>query len=234
MRTTPGDKLGAIGELARLWRIDPTREQLTDTCPLSGADISCLRLAKITAAELRRYNTPLILALQDGVDAPRYVVLMQLQAARARIRSGGRDWNVPWSALLRQWQGDALLLVPAPVAQLPLQPGATDSLIAWFDTRLYRYFHRDQRRWQREVYDRSDQLVDSASKSAWLVGHYLALREQPPSDVYDAPLLAEVKRFQREQGLPDNGVIDVATLVALSRVSTPDFPALSGADKRGG
>lgn len=229
LQATQSDKLTAITELARLWRIDPAQEKLSDACPQSGANISCLPLGKMTTAEVARYNAPLILALQNEAGAPRYVVLTQMQADRARIRFGGRDWDVPWSELAQRWQGDVLLLVPAPVALLPLQPGATDTLVAWFDARLYQHFHRNEWRWQREVYDRSEQLADDASKSAWLISHYLALREQPPTTVYDAPLLAEVKRFQQQQGLPDNGVIDVATLMALSRASTADFPALNRA-----
>ena len=139
----------------------------------------------------------------------------------------------PWSDLAALWRGEVLLLAPAPIAQLPLQPGASGDLVAWFDTRLHHYFQPNERRWQRAVYDRSDKLIDGAAKQTWLANHYLALREAPAKDVYDAALLAQLKRFQQAQGLPDNGVIDLRTVLALSRASANAQPSLGVPQKQG-
>ncbi|MDB6062860.1 MAG: peptidoglycan-binding domain 1 [Verrucomicrobiaceae bacterium] len=234
LQSTEGDKAIALGELTNVWRgASGEKEKITE-CPQSTPDISCLQLEQIKIDDVTRYNVPLVLVLHTDATTPRYVVLKRIQADRADIYFAARDWHVALKDLSPLWRGEVLILAPAPVAQLPLQPGATDSLVAWFDTQLYRHFHRNERRWQREVYDRSEQLADGASKSAWLVSHYLALREQPSTTVYDATLLSNVKQFQQEQGLASNGIIDLATLLALSRTSMPDVPALNRvADGRG-
>jgi general secretion pathway protein A len=235
MQVTAPDKSTAIGELARLWNIRADKEKIGGECPQHSDTVSCLALYHIGVTDLQRYNAPVVMVLEADTAAPRYVVLKQIREKRAQVWFDGRDWDLLWSELAQLWRGDALLLVTAPVAQLPLQPGASDALIAWFDVQLFRHFHRGERRWQREIYARSEQLADNAPKSAWLASHYLALREQPATRIYDAQLLGEVKRFQQEQALPDTGIIDLATLIALNRTSSTAPPMLSGAvEKQGG
>lgn len=226
-------KATAIRELAGLWGIDMTKETIAIECPGTGR-ASCLALDHLALADLQRYNTPLALALQLDATTPRYVVLKQLRGEQAQIWFDGRDWGLAWADVAALWQGDALMVVAAPVAQLPLQSGASDALVAWFDTQLFRHFHRGERRWQRDTFDRSAELADNAAKPAWLISHYLALREQPPTQIYDADLMVEVKRFQAQQGLPESGAIDLATLVALQRASIATAPVLNSApEKRG-
>jgi murein L,D-transpeptidase YcbB/YkuD len=100
---------------------------------------------------------------------------------------------------------------------------------------LWWHFHHNQPRWQREVYDRSAELVDSVPKQAWLARHYLALREQPATTTYSAELLEQVRRFQQQQGLTGDGVIDLATVLALTRSVAANQPRLEGASaQRGG
>jgi len=169
-----------------------------------------------------------------GAGESRFVLLKRLQQDEAKISFGQRDWDVPWPELAGQWQGDALLLVAAPIEQLPLEPGASGSLVEWVDARLYRYFHQNEPRWQRESQDHSDRLREGVPKPAWLVSHHLSLRVQGAGNVYDAPLLAQVKRFQQEQGLKENGVIDLATLLVISRLLDVDQPRLSDASVQRG
>jgi general secretion pathway protein A len=226
-------KVASISELARVWGIDAVKEKINTECPSTG-NASCLELDHLTLADLQRYNAPLALTLQLDATTLRYVVLKQLHGERAQIWFDGRDWELTWTEIAALWRGKALMLVTAPVAQLPLQSGSSDALVGWFDTQLFRYLHRGERRWQRETFDRSGELADNAAKPAWLVSHYLALREQPSSQIYDADLMVEVKRFQSQQGLPENGTIDLATLVALQRASSAAAPVLNSApEKRG-
>jgi hypothetical protein len=227
LQKTERGRAAALGALARLWHIDSEQEKFDAECPRSGA-ISCIALEQASIADLERYNVAVVVALHTDAAAPRYVVLKKINEKHAQIVFDGRDWDLSKSEFMSLWRGDAVMLVSAPVAKLPLQPGASDALIAWFDTQLFRHFHRGERRWQREIYDRSAELADNAAKAAWLSGHYLALREQPPTSIYDAKLMVEVKRFQQEQHLPDNGVIDLATLVALNRTANVLTPSLSG------
>jgi general secretion pathway protein A len=229
LQAAGNDSAVVLAELAGASGLDTAKEIIPTACPHSGA-VSCVQADGFDRKALERLNVPAVLLLQnDSAETPLYVVLKQLRGNRAQIRFDQRDWDVPWSELASLWRGSVLLLFSAPVAQLPLQPGAADALVAWFDVQLFRHFHRGERRWQRETYDRSAQLADNAAKPAWLISHYLALREQPAAAIYDAKLMAEVKRFQQEQGLPDNGVIDMATLVALNRASSAGAPALLSA-----
>lgn len=231
LQTTDAGQSDAISELARIWGVATPPER----CPQSSAEVSssvevktdaelsCVPLGGLSATDIKGFNVPVVLPLVHGALPPRYVVLKQMRGAQAQIGFGGRDWEVAWEDVAALWRGEVLLLAPAPVAKLPLQPGADDALIAWFDTHLYRHFHRNERRWQREIHDGSSQLKDGAPKTAFLASHYLALREQPPTSLYGAELLAEVKRFQLEQGMQGSGVIDLPTVVALSRVRGKDM-----------
>ena len=220
------DKTSALHALFRLWNIDADAAAAVVDCA-PGTPLSCVALHNIKLDELHRYNVPVVLQLQRKENsAPQFVVLKNLRDATAQIDFGGKSWQVAWSDLAKLWRGDVLLLAPAPIAQLPLQPGASGDLIGWFDAQLYRHFHRNEYRWVREIYDHTDQIGEGAPKQAWLAGHYLALHEAPAADVYDATLLAEVKRFQQEQGLPDSGIIDLHTVLALSRSTDTAQPML--------
>jgi len=236
-RAGGANESAALQGLYQLWGGKDEAGKPTPNCQQwSDSNLRCLRLESVGVDELRRYNRPVVLHLRaagTGGEA-RFVVLKRLQQEEARISFGQRDWDVPWSELAGQWQGDALLLVAAPVEQLPLQPGASGSLVEWVDTRLYRYFHQNEPRWQREGQDHSERLREGVPKPAWLVSHHLSLRVQGAGSVYDAPLLAQVKRFQQEQGLKENGVIDLATLLVISRLLDVDQPRLSDASVQRG
>lgn len=223
------DESVALRRLYTLWGKKPENAKTALTCaePIDPV-LRCVHLQEATFDALKRYNKPVVLRLQDGAAAePRFAVLQHVGSDGAQVYFGGREWRIPWPELLAQWRGEALLLVAAPVEQLPLQPGASGALVAWLDERLYRHFHRDEPRWLRENHDRSDALIDGVAKQAWLASHYLALHQQVPGTVYDAALLAQVKRFQQEQGLPDTGQIDVDTVLVISRLLDAEQPRLS-------
>jgi general secretion pathway protein A len=221
------DEAAALRSLYQLWGQSPPPEAINCAAAVVG-NLRCVHLSGATAAVLQRYDTPVALRLQrTPTAAAQFVVLKQLQQAQARIEFDRREWNVPWSELEKLWQGELLLLTPAPIGLLPLQLGATDPLVGWLDEQLYRHFHRNQPRWQREVYDRSTELADSIPKQAWLVSHYLALREQPAATTYNGELLEQVKRFQQQQGLRDDGVVDIDTVLALTRSVAANQPHIS-------
>lgn len=231
LRQSETDEPAALQQLYRLWGGQPIAGATAPDCQKwSDTTLRCLRLDAVTLEDLKRYNRPVVLHLQgEGPNRAHFVVLKRLQPGGAQIAVGQRDWTVPWPQLAEQWRGEAVLLVAAPIEQLPLQPGATGPLVEWLDERLYRHFHHNEPRWQRAVYDHSDRLREGAPKHAWLLSHYLALHVQPAGRIYDAPLLAQVKRFQQEQGLQESGVIDLATLLVISRLLDADQPRLSDA-----
>ncbi|HEY3699939.1 MAG TPA: AAA family ATPase [Spongiibacteraceae bacterium] len=234
LERSAADKASALRELFQLWNADAAPIGATD-CAIASAKLNCVALHAVQLDDLRRYNVPVVLELQRSDSAAlQFVVLKRLQSSQAQIDFAGGSWQVAWADIAKWWRGDVLLLVPAPIAQLPLQPGASGDLIAWFDEQLYRHFHRNERRWLREVYDSSDKLTDGAAKQAWLASHYLALQQAPAAEVYDAALFAQIKRFQQEQGLPDNGVIDLHTVLALGRLADASQPLLATAAQKQG
>lgn len=227
------DKTAALRELLRLWHVDAAAVDAAVDC-VPEAPLHCVALSALKLDDLRSFNVPVVLQLQRSDDAaPQFVVLKRLDGASAQIDFDGGDWQVAWSDLAKFWRGDTLLLSPAPIAQLPLQPGAKGELVAWFEAQLHHYYHPNERRWERAVYSGADKLADGAAKQAWLASHYLALRDAPAKDIYDAALLAQIKRFQQAQGLPENGVIDLPTTLALGRVANTAQPSLGEQQKRG-
>ena len=227
LQTAPS-KTAALQQLYRLWGTDNSAVASIVDCSNKIGAFSCIELNALDAATLRAYNIPAVLAFRTETDNVRhFVVLKSLRDDRATLVFDGREWIVPWADVTRNWNGEAVLLANAPVEQAPLQPGAEAALVAWIDERLYRHFHRNERRWIREPLDYSDRLEEGASKHAWLASHYLALHEQAATTNYHAELLAQVKRFQQEQGLPQNGVVDLTTVFALMRAD--GAPQLSDA-----
>jgi general secretion pathway protein A len=232
LQAGPASEALALQALYRLWGQQPAEGV---SCATASGALRCVQMGGASSGLLERYDTPVALRLQAAPGATtQFVVLKQLQDGRARIEFDRRDWDVRWDDLAQAWQGDILLLTSAPIGALPLQPGASDPLVGWFDEQLYRHFHHNQPRWQRETYDRSTELVDSVPKQAWLARHYLALREQPATTTYGAELLEQVRRFQQQQGLAGDGVIDLATVLALTRSVAVNQPHLDGASVRRG
>lgn len=220
------DRSMALRALYRLWGVDAATVAAVNDCT-AAAQLSCVALQALKLDDLRRFDVPVVLQLESAAQpTQRFAVLKQLDGARARIEIDGSEWQVAWSDLGKLWHGQIMMLVPAPLMQLPLQPGASGDLVAWLDTQLHRAAHPNERRWQRATYESSDQLSEGASRQAWLAHHFLALREAPAKTVYDAELLAEVKRFQQGQGMADTGVIELPTVLALSRAVGTVQPSL--------
>jgi hypothetical protein len=193
---------------------------------------SCLLLRQLTLDGLKRYNRPAVLLLDDGSG----VLLAQLVDDVALLRAGEREWHVPWPEIGPHWGGEAQLLVAAPVAQLPLRPGDSGPLVAWLEERLRQLFRDDGQRWEQVAIDGSGDLPEgSVGKPAWLGSHFLALHPRTPATTYGAELMADVKRFQSEHALAGDGVVDLDTVLALSRIVDHQLPSLGGGTvQRGG
>ncbi len=231
LESAAAEKSSALQDLFTLWNVDAAT-MVGGDC-LAAARWSCVALSAQKLDDLQNFNVPVVLQLQRSADpTTQFVVLKQLEGEGARIEFNRREWVVRWSELAKLWRGDVLMLVPAPIANLPLQAGASGELVSWFDAQLYRHQHANERRWQRTARDSSDKLgTDGISSQTWLASHYLGLHEAPAKIQYDAEMLAQVKRFQQAQGLADDGVIDLRSVLALSRVSGEVSPTLVAAPK---
>lgn len=186
--------------------------------PDCATERACLRLQQQTFDDLKRYNRSLVLLVGVG-SSQRALALLHIAGADALVHFSGRDWTLPWSELAAHWQGVALLPLPAPAEHLPLQPGARDVLVGWLDEQLYRRYHQNRRRWVVSAVDDSARLGDVAPKAAWLTSFYLGLHPAPRQEVFDGALVEEVKRFQQSEKLRGDGVVDLATMLALDSAS---------------
>lgn len=190
------------------------REIVDGAVPNCVIEQGCLQLQQQTLDDLKRYNRPLALVIGVGV-SPRALALLQITGSDVLVKFSGRDWTLPWSELAGHWQGVVLLPLPAPAEHLPLQPGTRDILAGWLDEQLYRRYHQNRLRWVASTVDDSARLGDVAPKAAWLTSFYLGLHPAPRQAVFDGPLVEEVKRFQKSENLRGDGVVDLATILAL-------------------
>lgn len=217
----------ALAHLYQLWNIEPPSPP---DCRPVAAPLGCAVLEHVDRPALERGAVPAVLALHSrSWDAPRYVVLTELDGDSARIYFEQRAWQVPWRQLARFWRGEARLLVPASLAELPLRGGETSALVEWVDAQLWRHYQGEAPRWERREDDYSERLSRDAGKAAWLASHYLTLRPEPPAAEYGPALQDMVRRFQAEQGLTADGIVEVMTLLTLAR-GLPGPSLLSAVD----
>ncbi len=217
-----GDRRAALTQLAQLWGIESVAQ-----CPsrLQG-DVSCLPLTQSSFEQLQRYNRPVVLLLGEG-DDERAVVLSALDAEVATLLFGSSAVQVATSELQSLWQGEALLLTPAPLDALPLQPDGDSELVPWLAERLARIDGTEAPRWQRQPLAFGGNAADGAvDKQAWLVRHFLALQPRPQQTRFDATLQQRMQRFQQEQGLRNAGAVDLDTTLVLSRLTDHGLPQL--------
>lgn len=217
LRQSPRDDNAIIAALYAAWNVDAPGT----LCPSNDGEIGCVSVRDFDRQALERAPLPAVLVLADE-GWQRMVLLEQLDGATARVRFSGRDWEIAWDEVARYWHGDTRLLIPAPVAGLPLRPGATGPLVAWVDSQLYRHFKGSAVRWQERADDYSARLTYGAGRAAWLNSHFLALQPAAPASVYSAELESMVKQFQAAQGLSTDGVVTLETVLLLARGITPE------------
>ncbi len=212
--STPATMPAALASLRAWWGVNGP----VVSCDITDAALPCTELQGLDRAALQRFDVPLVLSLMHPEwPAPRYLVLQRLRGDLAHVRFESREWQVSWAAVDELWNGVALIAVPAPLAQLPLTSGGEGPLVSWVDQHLYQHYQGGSGRWQQVEQDLSDKLGSNASKAAWLSSQFLALHPQPLATVYGPELEAVVRQFQAEQGLSDDGVLDLETVVALAR-----------------
>jgi len=215
----------ALNTIYRTWERElPTTGADLICAGADGTDWGCIRLEKQTLADLKQLNRPVVLFLTNSSaannavtneNAPLSVALLQLQGDNALVSFGGREWTLPWKELAAYWSGTLALPLPAPIGSLPLKPGDHDALAGWLDDQLYRHYHQNRSRWLIDTHDDSARLGDVAPRAAWLSSFYLGLHAAPRRETFDDALVDELKRFQKDANLRGDGVVDLATVLAL-------------------
>ena len=132
------DPDSAFGRLFGLWGIQYARAG-TDPCTqASQQGLECLA-QRASFGQLRLYNHPAILLLNDGAGGTHQVVLTRLDDERARIDLGGTPHDVGIGELSRYWFGDFVMLWrPGTNPVKPLSPGMRGADVRWLRESLQR------------------------------------------------------------------------------------------------
>lgn len=124
----------ALSGLFRAWNMDFPG---TDACgKIANLGLSC-RNGRAGLEELRQFNRPAVLQLQDDTGREFYVTLIRLEANHARITAGEQTRDVALEELASHWSGfyTALWRVP-PFSYQHLQPGARGPGVEWLSRQL--------------------------------------------------------------------------------------------------
>jgi general secretion pathway protein A len=183
-RTGPDN---AFGRLFELWKVRYVAGQEDPCTQAARHGLECV-LQRGSFGQLRLYNRPVVLMLNDDEGAPHQVVLSSLGNETARIEVGDASHDVSIAELARYWLGDYVLLwkpVTRTVRNLSLG------------------MRGDEVRWLRRS------LLE-------LQGPGGAQAADPPSDVFDAELGRLVMDFQRRNRLSVDGVAGLQTQIVLN------------------
>ena len=197
------DTDSAFSKLFGLWRIRYVPATVDPCTQATSQGLECLS-QRGSFGQLRLYNRPAILMLNDESGGSHQVVLTALDDERASIDLGGANREVSIGELSRYWFGDFVML---------WRPG-TSQVKA-----LSEGMRGDEVRWLRQSLQKAGGQPAGAG---------------PVSDVFDADLGNLVRDFQRRHRLTVDGIAGVQTQIVLaSAVAAPDTPLLYLADTHG-
>jgi len=197
------DTDSAFGKLFALWGLRYV-PGCTDPCTQATKQgLECLT-QRGSFGQLRLFNRPAILMLNDDSGASHQVVLTALDDERARLALGDARPAIALGELSRYWFGDFVMLWrPGTAAVKSLAPGMHGPDVRWLRVSLQR-----------------------------LAGEHPADNTKV-SDVYDEDLGRLVRDFQRQHRLTVDGIAGIQTQIAVaSAVSGAGAPLL--ADTHGG
>jgi general secretion pathway protein A len=132
------DTDSAFGKLFNLWGIQYVAGG-TDPCTqASQQGLECLT-QRGSFGQLRLYNRPAILMLNDDAGSPHHVVLTRLDDEHARIELGGAGQEIGIGELSRYWFGDFVMLWRPATSQVKsLSPGMRGADVRWLRQSLQR------------------------------------------------------------------------------------------------
>jgi general secretion pathway protein A len=195
----------AFNRLFKLWGLNYVAGTDDPCTQAVGQGLECL-VQRGSFGQLRQFNRPAILLLNDEAGNSHQVVLTNLGDERAKVTFGNEQREVGIGELSRYWFGDFVMLWrPATQTVKPLSVG----------------MRGDDVRWLRQALQR---LNGTATAS-----------DVPASDVFDAELSRQVMDFQRRNQLSVDGIAGVQTQIVLaSAVAGPGTPLLRFDPAQGG
>jgi general secretion pathway protein A len=185
-------------ELAKSWGVSDLEGG--DACKaLQAKQLQCFRRT-LSLAQIRELARPGIVTLDRDGGAPRYALLVALDAGSATLLAQGAMQRVTLAALATRWRGDFATLWRTPPGWDARRPSGSDEMRAWMTARL---------------------AADAASGAD--AGHGAsAASPAMPGPVFAARLRA----FQLAHGLDPDGQPGPMTFMQLNRAAGVDEPRL--------
>jgi general secretion pathway protein A len=132
------DTDGAFSKLFGLWRIQYVPAGVDPCSQASNQGLECLN-QRGSFGQLRLYNRPAILMLNDDAGAAHQVVLTALNDEQASIQLGGAIHEVSIGELARYWFGDFVMLWRPGTSQVKsLSQGMRGDDVRWLRQSLQR------------------------------------------------------------------------------------------------
>jgi general secretion pathway protein A len=132
------DTDSAFSKLFGLWRIQYVPAGVDPCSQASSQGLECLN-QRGSFGQLRLYNRPAILMLNDDAGASHQVVLTALDDEHATVQLGGRTHNVGIGELSRFWFGDFVMLWRPGTGQVKsLSQGMRGDDVRWLRQSLQR------------------------------------------------------------------------------------------------
>jgi general secretion pathway protein A len=132
------DTDSAFAKLFGLWRIQYVPAGVDPCTQASSQGLECLN-QRGSFGQLRLYNRPAILILNDDTGASRQVVLTALDDEHATVRLGGVGHDVSIGELSRYWFGDFVMLWRPGTSQVKsLSQGMRGDDVRWLRQSLQR------------------------------------------------------------------------------------------------
>ncbi|HKZ73157.1 MAG TPA: AAA family ATPase [Steroidobacteraceae bacterium] len=191
----------AFAKLFALWNARYVAGRVDPCTQASRQGLECL-VQRGSFGQLRLYNRPVILMLNDDAGAPHQVVLSALDDAHGHIELGGQTHQIAVAELARQWLGDYVLLwKPGTHTVKNLAAGMRGDEVRWLRQTLQRlqgeaagdatsdYFDAELSRLVMDFQRRNRLAVDGVAgvqtqvvlESAVAGGDSPLLRQQPQS-----------------------------------------------------
>ncbi|MEE4378266.1 MAG: AAA family ATPase [Candidatus Competibacteraceae bacterium] len=191
-----------LQQLLALWGEDLSAvNDQTDCETIKAYRLYCLEGQGADWSELRRYNRPVLLQLNDGQAGGQQLLLRTLTGDSATVQIGEQAIKTTPDALAPLWNGNYRLLWRPQIVPNLISPGSQGESVVWL------------RR----------QLALAQGRS---------VTPDTLSTIFDPPLQAQVRDFQRANNLEVDGLVGQRTMALLNTLSSgPDTPVLTPSAK---
>ncbi len=225
----------ALNHLYALWYSVVDFNRVDDCLDPKEASHSVYCTNAIQSIEqIRRYNTPAVLALKTGPNQQGYLLITSLSDTHALATIAGQEYQLELDQLsLLPVVGSFLLTRIPDNYTLPIEPGDSGAAVAWLHTLIAEYAEQppDESNQGRAVVDSDASTL--RNKTDFLYAHSLNFDDSSQSKDYSIALQGSVKQAQQELGFEATAIVDIDFLAALQHKINSADPALNDGKTQG-